>query len=189
MARSPQTKITAQVLREVLTYFPESGDFFWRERDATWFSSEFRGGSEGNCARWNATWAGKKAGFIDNSDGYHKIAILGNRIASHRLAWLYMTGEWPINIDHINGDRADNRWINLRNVSKVENNKNKRRSVNNSSGTTGVSWNSAMKKWHSQISHLGKRKHLGFFEDLEEAVNARKEAEVFYKYHKNHGRG
>jgi hypothetical protein len=71
-------------------------------------------------------------------------ALTGVLYREHRLAWLYMTGEWPTHeIDHINGDRVDNRFCNLREATASENRWNSRKRVNNTSGYKGVSWDSA----------------------------------------------
>jgi len=106
----------------------------------------------------------------------------------HRLAWLYMTGEWPDSIDHINGDGLDNRWSNLRSVDHIENHRNKKRYKNNESGYQGVSFYNLTKKWRAAISIDGKKKHLGYFDTFEEAKERRAKAEKEFNYHENHGR-
>lgn len=109
-----------------------------------------------------------------NDRGYIAIKVDSKLYKAHRLAWLYITGNWPENyIDHINGVKNDNRIGNLRDVTSSENNQNQRKScANNKSGLLGVSWYKAMNKWNAQIELDGKRTHLGYFTDKHEAHNA-----------------
>lgn len=79
-------------------------------------------------------------------------------------------------VDHINGDTLDNRLSNLRILTGAENAINRKKNANNSSGHKGVSWNKRLKKWHSQIRFDGKRFHLGFFNDVESAAQAYRDA-------------
>lgn len=106
----------------------------------------------------------------------------------HRLAYLYMTGEIPDKIDHKNHITTDNRWKNLRNVSAFDNMQNTKMSVRNTSGCVGVFWNKTNLRWESRINVNKKRIFLGSFELYHEAVNARKNAEVLYGFHENHGK-
>ena len=122
--------------------------------------------------------------------GYIYISIGCNkRITAHRLAWLYEYGELPNGvIDHINHDRADNRICNLRDVTNLENHKNRKMHSKNTSGATGVHFNNKNKKYRAYICVKGKRKHLGMFENLEDAVKAREKAQKEFNFHKNSGR-
>ena len=99
-----------------------------------------------------------------------------------------VTGEWVTELDHINGDRLDNRIENLRPVTRQENLKNQKRSIANTSGVTGVYWDRETGKWRALIRIGGKVKTIGRFLSFEEAVMARKEAERKNGYHANHGR-
>lgn len=110
--------------------------------------------------------------------GYLLVKCKGQRMLQHRLAWILMTGHWPDGeIDHINGVRNDNRWINLRCVSKKENRMNKEIYKNNKSGAIGVNWHKVTGKWVASIKADGKCIHLGVFNELSDAVSARKRAE------------
>lgn len=107
-------------------------------------------------------------------NGYTTISIkidgVVSRFYAHRLAWLYIHGEWPIDVlDHVNGDRSDNRMINLRAAQKNQNSFNARMKSSNKSGVKGVCWHKAMKKWHAQLRFNGEQQNLGFFDNLEEA--------------------
>lgn len=104
--------------------------------------------------------------------GYLAISFMNSQILAHRLAWFYVHGEWPINtIDHINGNRQDNRIANLRDVSIKINTRNiVAPSRNNASGFLGVHFRPGLKKpWRSGYSYDRRYKHLGYFETPEEA--------------------
>lgn len=119
---------------------------------------------------------------------YVVIMIDKKLYAAHRLAWLYMTGNFPEEvIDHINGDGQDNRFVNLRAVTKQDNHKNMRMFSNNNSGIAGVSWDKFNKKWRVTIWDSNKQVSLGRHDDLFEAACIRKSAEKLYQYHANHG--
>jgi len=121
--------------------------------------------------------------------GYLTTVVKGKVYRLHRLAWLYEYGTNPNDeIDHINHIRNDNRINNLRSVTKQENMKNKSKHKNNTSGVTGVSWSSSNSKWLALIYVDKKRIPLGYFVQFHEAVNARKNAEVLYGFHENHGK-
>ncbi len=116
--------------------------------------------------------------------GYKSIHIGGKRILTHRAIFIYHNGEIPKNyvIDHINGEPLDNRIENLRAVSKSQNNQNSKINVANTSGTIGVSFQKASQKWKSSIKLKGKDKYLGYFTDKDDAIKARKDAEIKYNF-------
>ena len=132
----------------------------------------------------------KSAGDVmgGNHDGYIRISIDNQYYLAHRLAWFYMTGEWPSKLmDHQNHVRDDNRFDNLREVDHAENHKNYTLQSNNTSGVVGVSWRSDTSKWHARIKINGKIITLGCFLHKNNAIKARKEAEIKYNFHENHG--
>jgi hypothetical protein len=99
------------------------------------------------------------------------------------------TGHWPNgDVDHINGDRQDNRICNLRNVTRSENCMNSSISKRNKSGVLGVCWTSRERKWLAQIQHNGKNIHIGSFDVLEDAKAARLNKEKELGFHENHGK-
>lgn len=108
-----------------------------------------------------------------NNNGYTQIRVLGKMYQAHRLAWLYMTGDWPDkDLDHINQIRDDNRWPNLRECTKSQNGANAEKNKNNTSGYKGVSWHKPTKKWLAKIRHKNKDFHLGCFKYPHEAAKA-----------------
>lgn len=176
-----------EVLRQLLDYDPETGALKWRERGVEWFAASQVMTSEQNCARWNRSFAGKPALASIACRGYPSGAILGQRALAHRVAWKWVTGRDPSEVDHINGIRSDNRWENLRDVDRPENAKNRRLSARNTSGSVGVYWCKRLESWRVRICVDGRRFHLGHFQTLEEAKAARKAADGKYGFHANNG--
>ena len=123
-----------------------------------------------------------------SKQGYLVGVIHKKQYKLHRLAYLYMTGVMPDKVDHKNHIISDNRWSNLRNASSFDNMQNTKMSVRNTSGCVGVYWNKINFKWETRIDVNKKRIFLGSFELYHEAVNARKNAEVLYGFHENHGK-
>ena len=151
--------ITARRLREVVSYNPETGEFTRLVRLA------------------QRHQVGDRADFPINfgpMQGYRRLGLDSRRFLAHRLAWLYVHGEWPsMHIDHINGDKGDNRIANLRDASpriNAENKRNPRES--NSSGYLGVYQPKNYQKWIARLQVRGKGMHIGVFETPEEAHSA-----------------
>ena len=109
---------------------------------------------------------------------------------AHRIVWEMFNGELKQDqsIDHINGNRKDNRIENLRVANHSDNMRNRKVGVNAASGVLGVAWHKPGSKWVVHISKNGKWSHVGYFEDFEDAVKARKQAELEFNYHENHGK-
>lgn len=99
-----------------------------------------------------------------------------------------MTGKDPESLDHINGNRSDNRWENLREASPLENQRNRKLNANNRSGKSGVCFVKNSQKWRAQIKVESKMIFLGDFRELGDAVEARGAGELKYLFHKNHGK-
>jgi hypothetical protein len=158
------SNIDCNQLKEILEYQPETGLFFWKK------------GIQGIIK-------GSKAGHL-SKDGYVDIRIKNRLYPAHRLAWLMMTGNWPDDfIDHINRIKSDNRFVNLREATKAENAQNTNIQSNNTSGYKGVVWHKPNKNWCAQININKKHIHLGSFKNLQDAINARVEAEKKFFTH------
>lgn len=171
-----------QELQALLRYEPETGKLFWHERPREMFRSN------NAWSAWNGRYAGSEAFRTPNGRRYLVGSINDTMYRAHRIIWRLVTGEEPDEIDHINGDRADNRWSNLRSVTGSENNRNTQIRANNKSGVMGVCWHKQSQKWAAKIRIDGRGMHLGTFPTIEEATAARKAAERRFGFHANHGR-
>jgi len=170
MLREPvRGELTQEYLKGLLHYDPDTGIFKYIRSPQ--YSISF----------------GDIAGSKQLS-GYLSININGKSYRLHRLAWLYMTGSFPKEqIDHINHKRDDNRWCNLREVTKKDNARNMAMQKRNTSGFCGVWLDKRSMKWVADIFTGKDKKHLGRFIDKNDAIKARKEANLFYGFHENHG--
>ncbi len=134
----------------------------------------------------NKTKPGTEAGTL-NSQGYIQIQYAGTVYRAHRILYTIITGQPPSNeIDHINGDRTDNRISNLRSVTKTENMRNTRLQSRNNTGITGVS-KTPQGKFDARITINSRAVHLGRYSTLAEATAARKAASQLHDFHPNHG--
>lgn len=153
--------MTAEFVRSLLDYDKDTGTLMWRVR---------RG-------------AGVKPGSIAGSrcrKGYIQVVVMGRSYKAHRIAWLLATGEWPrYQIDHINGIRDDNRWINLRQATNSQNMMNRCKPYKNRTGLKGVA--QFGRRFQARVMVNGKRVSLGMFDSAEAAHAAyRKAASVIY---------
>jgi hypothetical protein len=166
-------KITPQYLKQRLRYEPETGNLIWLHSDE-------------KGANWNSRCAGKVAGTI-NDRGYRKISINGKDMAAHRIAFAIYYGLLPENeIDHINGDKDDNRIENLRAVTRIQNASNRRKNDKNKSGYKGVYYEERTGMFRAQINFGKEKKHLGRYLTAIEAYAAYCNASL--KFHGEFGR-
>ena len=122
---------------------------------------------------------------------YRQIRLDGKLYMAHRLAWMYVYGQLPlggVEIDHIDGNGANNAISNLRIVTSSVNKQNMSKRSDNVSGVTGVNWHAKGKKWMAGIVYYGKSIYLGLFSSFDDAVYVRKAAEQMLGFHPNHGR-
>ena len=184
----PERKpLTAQLIRSLMDYDPETGLLTWRPRPVEMFPSPTPAFQRSVAAAWNKKNAEKEAcACVDG--GYKQGGLFYNKMKAHRAAWAIMTGEMPDGqIDHINGDGTDNRWVNLRLVSGAENARNQKRHVTNTSGHANVSWDTSHGKWVVTIATDGAQKNFGRFTDLEDAAAEARRLRRALGYHENHG--
>ena len=156
------------VLRQLLSYDPETGVLTWKSRPVDMFNGDVR-----ICGTWNTRYAGKPALHGIDGHGYRIGNLLGSSAKSHRVVWKMASGEEPKGqIDHINGDRSDNRLVNLRDVSQAENQRNAGIRSDNKTGLAGI-WRSPKGRYHAYACG----KFISSFTNPEDAVAARMDAE------------
>lgn len=165
--------LTQEYLKSILDYDPITGVFTWKYR-------------AGSSKSWNTRFSGSVAG-TKNKNGYIYIGIDGVACLSHRLAYLYMTGNLPSEVDHKNHVRNDNRWCNLRASNGYINSRNQKLRNTNTSGHNGVYWSKQREKWYVRIGYKGKNLHGGYFEKKEDAIKSRKELNRKLGYFESHG--
>lgn len=156
--KKEKLKVSQESLMEVLDYSPDTGVF-------NWINGNLRNVKPGDIAGYK------------NSRGYIKIRVWSRLFFAHRLAWIYVYGE-DIDgheIDHINGDKSDNRICNLRISSHQQNMFNMKKKSTNKSGVKGVHFDKRCNKWRAQTSINKKRVHIGLFNTIESAENAIRE--------------
>ena len=120
---------------------------------------------------------GSEAGRL-RLDGYRDVKVKNKYYLTHRLIWVFVTGSWPKNyIDHINQIKNDNRFCNLRDVTRSQNKQNTCLQINNSSGVKGVAWCKVNNQWLVRITLNKKIYYLGLFKNINAAALARKQAE------------
>ncbi|QIG68214.1 HNH endonuclease protein [Rhizobium phage RHph_Y1_10] len=125
-----------------------------------------------------------------NNKGYGRVKVMKKTLSAHRVAWFLHYGEWPAGgvIDHINGNKTDNRIENLRVVTTQQNGRNRKLNENSKSGYPGVYWACRQKAWKVYIRREGRNIHLGYFKNKTDAAEARKSAERADGYSPSHGR-
>jgi hypothetical protein len=154
------SNIDCNHLHEILEYQPETGLFFWKKKRSGISVGQLAGGKD--------------------RDGYIRIRIDNVSYAAHRLAWMYVHGDFPKNfIDHINGIKSDNRISNIRDVTRSENMQNLFRPQGKNL-YIGVYKDKNSNKWYSKIGINGKQIRLGTFQTPEEANRAYKKAKLIY---------
>jgi len=159
-------ELTQIKLKNILNYNKTTGLFIWKKRLS-------------NRVKINTI-----AGCVNKTLGYRVITLYGIHYYAHRLIWLYEKGIWPIHqIDHIDGNRANNTFTNLRDITLNENRKNQRLHKKTPIKIHGVNWMKTKHKWRARIA----KQHLLLTNDFFEACCARKSAEHKLNYHANHG--
>ena len=173
-----------EYLIECVELDTQAGSLLWKRRPVSHFKSKRA------YSTWNSRYAGKPAFRTPNGRGYLVGCLDYQSLFAHRVIYTLVYGEvGDGQIDHINGDRTDNRPSNLRLVTPLENRRNAAIPRTNKSGVVGVSFRPDKGRWRACINVSDKSKHLGYFSTIEEAVSARRSAEKLLGFHPNHGRG
>lgn len=147
-------EITQQFLHELFEY--RDGKLFWK------------------VDRRNNKTKGKQACRLKKSNGYHEVTINKKKYYVHRLIFMMTYGRWPIQIDHIDGDRSNNLISNLREATNAQNNRNTGIRSTNQSGFKGVHYNKLNRNYNARITVNYKNIHLGCFDTAQEAHEAYK---------------
>lgn len=167
-----RSDITPELCRQLLRYEAETGKLFWRPRPEN--------------AAWSACWGGKEAFTANNNDGYRVGRIKNILFRAHRVAWAIVYGQWPNDqLDHVDGDKGNNRLANLREVNNQQNQRNVRLTKNNTSGICGVHTHG--RKWMARIGVDGEQRYLGVFSTIDEAAAARRKAAIQFGFTEQHG--
>lgn len=174
--------LPVELLHQLFEADFEKGIVIWMARPVSMFASER------SCKSWNSKHAGHAAAAHDNGQGYLAVRVFDKPRKLHRIIFALRHGHYPEAIDHINGDRADNRICNLRSVTPQQNSQNLRLSKQSKSGEPGVYWNEKTRKWQARVSIGRRSKYLGNYTEKDEAVAAARAARVDLGYHPNHGR-
>ena len=167
-----RSDMTAELIREFVDYAPLTGSLTWKTKHHS-----------------RKVVVGARAGSV-SPYGHRVLRLCGELYAEHHIIWLHYYGRWPEgHVDHINHDEQDNRIENLREVSQQENNMNNSKRKDNSTGYAGVWLNklNSKKRFMAELYLRGKRVHYSSHYTLEEAVAARKQAEIVNGFHPNHG--
>lgn len=173
-----------ELLRKLLRYEPETGKLYWRERDARMFKNN----NASSAKSWNTMYGGKEAGTICGK-GYRSVAIFAKIYIGHRLIWAIQTGRWPSDqIDHIDGEKLNNRLNNLREVSSHINSINARMNSANTSGHAGVYLNKRSSMWCAQIKFKGRTYHLGSSKNINDVIALRQAEEKRLGFTERHGK-
>ena len=157
-------------LHQLLNYDPETGVLTWRARPPYMFSWSRQ---KTSADVWNKRYAGTPTA-VNKRSGYVSFVIHGRRVMGHIVAWAMHYGQWPtLQVDHINGNRSDNRIENLRCVTPVQNQWNSKKKCMQSgySSRRGAHWHKVHNRWSASI-----RVHLGYFDSEGEASAAYEEA-------------
>lgn len=168
----------------------KNGRLIWKERGADSLIGEITPKRLGRLKSLNKKLIGEFADKVIDKDGYRKVKLNNRQYKAHRIVYMMHFNALPMDleIDHVNGDRSDNRIENLRVVSHMKNMQNKSLQSNNKSGFHGIRFHRCSGKYCASIKVAGKAIHLGLFASKDDALNARKLAEIKYGFHGNHGR-
>ena len=168
MCKNPKNQpLTQALLKKFFEYDPISGELIRRLPTSN-------------------NYVGDVVGTLKNN-GYLSVGFGDKEYLVHRLIWLYVKGYLPDQVDHIDHDRLNNSWDNLREVNNTDNSKNTSVSSNSTTKVNGVSFMKTRNKYRATIMVNRKQIHLGLFEDINDAIKARKDADIKYGFHANHG--
>ena len=158
-----------QFIKDSVIYCHTTGQLTWKiDRPSFHFKREQE------YKRYLSTNAGNLVKCSIKDKSYLQFKIGYKLYEVHRIAFVLMNGTFPLEqVDHINGNKLNNKWDNLREVPQCINARNRKKQVNNSSGITGVSWHKTKKLWIARVHYEGKEKQIGGYLNINEAIKAR----------------
>lgn len=162
--RKTSKDVDLEYIKSRIDYNPDTGEFVWKERTRKEYPHDnFR-------TTWNKKHAGKVVGHV-MKNGYRDISVDHMRFTAHRLAWFFVTGYFPKeDIDHVNRDRDDNRFCNLREATRSQNLRNASLRSDNKSGVKGVSFDKKSGRWSVRMWNNDRiYQYLGAYDTLDEA--------------------
>ena len=158
------SELTAECVRSLLHYEPDTGLLFWKERLVSMFK-DGKQSAQHNCAAWNGKCAGRQAATSIGNHGYPQLGIFGTQCLAHRIIWLWMSGSLPrYEIDHVDMCKTNNKWENLREATRSQNEANK--SARSALGIKGVWFDHNRGLFQARVTHRGKTRHIGRFQSL-----------------------
>jgi CDGSH-type Zn-finger protein len=175
------------LLRQLLDYDPATGVLTWKVRPPEMFLCKVVNADDA-ARRFNTRFAGTVALNALAPSGYRFGSLGHTPMMAHRIIWKLVYGHDPKIIDHINGNKQDNRLVNLRNVTASINLKNMPKARHNTSGHTGVHLCRKTGRWRAELYADGRHIRIGRFDTVEEAAKARRDVGREYGFHENHGR-
>ena len=171
--RIARANVTPEFLKRVLFVDFGTGCLIWKDRPVETFCAGKSQTSDVIAKRWNFTFAGKKAFLRRCKDGYFEGTVMDHKFKAHRVIWAMHYGEWPPElVDHINGNRSDNRMSNLRLANHAENSRNIKSYYGASSKYLGVSWEQSRGKWRASTYFGRKSRIIGRYDCEIEAAKA-----------------
>lgn len=173
----------SELANRFLRYEPETGRLFWRERFPQDFTLASDRNKEHRCRNWNSKFAEKEAFTFEMPSKVRQGRINKKAYLAHRVIWLMIHGQWPDEIDHIDGNPSNNKIENLRSVTRQENTKNLKRRIKNK--IPNVTYSKQRKRWRV---HLGFNKKETYHICIGKAIKDAIQSRASLGYHQNHGR-
>lgn len=180
--------LTPEELGKFIRLDPISGDMFWKERTREYTLEKLGIRAANSVPQFNSDISGSPVNLNITSWGYYSFSLRGRQYSAHRAVYALHHGAWPkYQIDHVNGDRKDNRPENLRDVTRTENAQNQKKRTDNKSGYTGVRFEPVRNAWVAEIRVEGRYILLGRHKTRDIAYQIRKAASLAYGFSAEHG--
>lgn len=184
---TPKNEIAIPILKLTVGYNPVTGDLWWLERGPHWFINAKDPIKESK--RWNTRYQGTPAFATKSAHGYLTGRHSGVSLYAHRVMWALHNDCWPYPfLDHVNGDRSDNRILNLRVVDRTANNRNQKLRSDNKTGFCGVYFDKKSNKYRASVRDCDRQLTLGYFYTAEDADKVVRAYRQQLGYSERHGK-